>query len=216
MSARAWFLVCALALFAAAACSDKAATGPAITSPVPVGTDGRAPGECAAPESLATIQIRTNGTTNAPTFGVGSSDCGGATGKGYIVFDYSPILIEAVDSFEITIAGDATATVTWPDPAELTSTGKGTWKSATLKDVCKRLTIDLASPDGASRATYGADIRFGGPTVPCPVRDAATPPEEIIAPDSVPDTSEPDSSLVLPPIPDPISIPIPTTGTATT
>lgn len=173
--------------------SKTAATVDDVATP-PVTVD-RAPGECAAPDELAAIQIRTGGKNYSPSLAVGSSDCSGQTGQGYLVFGYEPILIEASRTFEVFVTGTANASVNWSAPDPLESVGNGHWKSTTLTDSCNRLTIELSSPTGDASATYGADIRVGGINVICQIRSAAP---AINPNDTEPLQTAPDISLVLP------------------
>lgn len=179
------------------ACSGHNATTQATVDDVatPPITVDLAPGECAAPDDLAVIQIRTGGKTYAPSLGVSSSDCSGVTGQGYLVFGYEPILIEASNTFEVIVTGPATASVDWTAPDPLESVGVGRWKSATLNDSCNRLTVQLSSQTGAATATYGADIRVGGTDVACQIRSAAP---AINPNDTEPPQTAPEISLVLP------------------
>lgn len=179
------------------ACSGRSESTQATVDDVatPPITVDRAPGECAAPEDLAVIQIRTGGKTYLPSLGVGSSDCSGVTGQGYLVFGYEPILIEASDKFELIVTGAATASVDWTAPDPLESVGNGRWKSTTLTDSCNRLTVQLSSPAGDATATFGADIRVGGTDIACQIRSAAP---AINPNDTEPSQTAPDISLVLP------------------
>ena len=188
-----------LGLVGLGACSGSSATPTTTTDDVvaPPATNAVAPGECRKPEELATITIRTDGNTFEPTLGVGSSDCTGTTGTGYLVHGYEPILIEATTTFDVIIRGEASTTIDWPGSDPLQPTGNGTWKSAKLSNGCNRLTIALVSTDGTATATYGADIRVGGDNVVCAVRDALP----MVDPsDSVPFGTAPEGSLVLPSI----------------
>jgi hypothetical protein len=191
-----------LGLLSFNACSGSSATPTTTTDDVvaPPATDAIAPGECRKPEELATITIRTAGKTFEPTLGVGSSDCTGTTGTGYLIHGYEPILIDATSTFEITIDGEANTTIDWPAADPLQPSGSGNWKSPKLSNGCNRLTIALASTDGTATATYGADIRVGGDTVTCAVRDA---PPLVDPSDSVPFDTAPPGSLVLPSIVEP-------------
>ena len=165
-------------LFAIAACSgNDAATQVTSDVALPPVTEAIAPGECPVPEQLAVVAIKTADMSYSPTFGVGSSDCGGATGKGYLVFGYEPILIDTDTdaSVEIIVTGEVDVSIGWPGGEQFEPTSNGRWKLMQLQRECQRLTIDVTSRDGKARATYGADVRAGGQGVACLVRDASTP-----------------------------------------
>jgi hypothetical protein len=141
-----------------------------------------APGDCdLEAEALSTPSIVIDGTATDATFGVGSYECGTLAGDGYIVFSYNPILLDANGSIEVVMAADDVPTFTWAGNSGFTETSPGHWASGEPPPGCQRLTIALASQSGRSTATYGADIRVGGPATPCPQR--------IVSPDDPSDTA---------------------------
>ncbi len=196
-----------LALGVFAGCSaDRAPTATADTEPEsPPATVAIAPGECRPPLELAEIAIRSGGASFAPTLGVGSSDCAGATGEGYLVRSYEPAVIDAANTFTVEVDGEVDTELSWSGPQVLTRADT-TWSSPRLPTGCNRLEIKVTSLDGSSTATYGADIRVGGVNVPCPIRDAPDPidPADIVPIDTSVEQTE--ISLVLPTIGEPPTI----------
>ncbi len=121
-------------------------------------------------EQIPAPSIVIDGVTTEATFGVGAYQCSTLTGNGYIVNNYNPVLLDAAKPVEVIINSTASAVLTWTLSTFTMSAGN-VWNSAQPVVGCDRLTIVLTSPSGSSYATYGADIRVGGDSVPCPQRN---------------------------------------------
>ncbi len=161
-----------LLVTALSACSSAGLT----KQPVPVDTtlsDDTTPdpGSCdPMAERLPDPSIIIDSTKSTPTFGVGSYECGGLSGDGYIIFSYNPVLLDASAPVEVVVTGDAATTLAWAGGEPFTEISAGHWKSAAPATGCTRLTIVEVSASGRSNATWGADIRVGGADVSCPQR----------------------------------------------
>ena len=162
--------VCCVALLAACTSNPSAPTpGSATAATEPIGTVPP-PGNCVPGETLPSVTLIVDGKRVVPTFGIGSSECGSLNGRGYIAFDYDPVLVDASKPIEVELDGDATVTFAWPSGAPFTQTSPRHWRSGNPAKGCSRLEMNIASPSGASTETLGADIRVGGPDVECAQR----------------------------------------------
>ena len=150
--------------------SDSAPTSSTTVAIAP-GTTAPAPGSCDPDaERLPAPSIVIDGTSTDSTFGIGAYECGTISGDGFIVFSFNPVLLDAQDTVEVTINSPATAAFTWALGGPFTKSGGDTWTATATQNGCARLTIDLTSPSGENTATFGADIRVGGASEPCPQR----------------------------------------------
>jgi hypothetical protein len=129
------------------------------------------PGSCdPLDQQIPPPSIIVDGHSTDATFGIGAYQCSTIAGNGYIINNFNPILIDdASKPVKIKINSDALVKLTWSLGA-FTETSDNEWTSTEPTTGCDRLTISLKSPSGASRATYGADIRVGGEGVDCPQR----------------------------------------------
>jgi hypothetical protein len=154
-----------------AACSSSPSSHPGTAS---IGTqpDGSvpAPGNCVPEQTLPDVTLVVEGKKFSPTFGIGTSECTTLTGRGYIAFDYDPVLIDASGPVEIVVDGNAKVTSSWPAGEPFTQPSAGHWRSGTPATGCTRLTVNVVSPSGGSSETVGADIRVGGSGVVCAQR----------------------------------------------
>lgn len=129
-----------------------------------------APGSCDPSEAVNAPSIKTAGTTTDATLGFADLGCAGINGDGYISFNYNPVLIDGDGSVTVTVDDGVTASLSWTGLTAFAESTPGTWTSTLDPASCNRLTIQLRSTSGESTATYGADIRVGGETSPCPQR----------------------------------------------
>jgi hypothetical protein len=157
---------------ALAACTTDASTPNPDAAPGGSQPDGTepAPGSCVPGEALPVVSLVAAGKNISPTFGIGSSECATVNGRGYIAFDYDPVLVDTTGAIEVQVDGDAKVALTWPAGEPFTQTKPGHWRSSTPAKGCSRLTVMVESPSGATSETVGADIRVGGVNVECPQR----------------------------------------------
>ncbi len=151
-----------------------------------------APGNCVPDQILPVVTLVVAGESFSPTFGIGSSECATLGGRGYVAFDYDPILIDVSGPIEVVVNGEARVTLIWPVGEPFTKTSNGHWRSRAPKVGCTRLTITVVSPSGTSNEVLGADIRVGGAEVVCAQRGLG-PTEPIDT--SVSITEAPDTTV---------------------
>lgn len=158
-----------------------------------------APGTCNPDEQVTTPKLTSDGTTVDATFGVGSFDCGGANGDGFVIFNYNPVLIDANGTITVDVGRDeVTATFGWDGGTPFAEASDGVFTSTLSGVGCFRLIVDLVTATGGETGTYGADVRIGGGDVECPQReldvidptDTASPATGVTF-DTLPDVSEP-------------------------
>ena len=162
--------LCCVALLAACTSNPSSPTpGSATAATVASGTVPL-PGNCVPGETLPSVTLIVDGKRVTPTFGIGSSECGTFNGRGYIAFDYDPVLVDASKPVDVELDGDAAVTFAWPLGGPFTQTSPRHWRSSNPTKGCSRLELTLTSPSGASTETLGADVRVGGPDVECAQR----------------------------------------------
>lgn len=160
------------AAFCLASCvNDAAPTTSGSDVVVAPGTTAPVPGSCDPDrQRLPAPSIIVDGTSTDSTFGIGAYECGTITGDGYIVYSFNPVLIDAKVSVQVRINSAATPELTWDLGSPFIESGENVWTSTASANGCARLTIDLTSPSGENTAKFGADIRVGGQSEPCPQR----------------------------------------------
>jgi hypothetical protein len=188
--------VLSIVLFATVlgSCAKDGSSPPSGSATAQTQPDGTvpAPGNCVAGEVLPNVSIVISGKSISPTFGIGSSECASLNGRGYIAFDYDPVLLDSSGPIEVVLDSDAAVTLSWPLGEPFTETSPRHWRSAEPTKGCSRLTVSLVSPSGTSSETVGADIRIGGAGIECPQRGLG-PSEPIDT--SVIITEAPDTTL---------------------
>lgn len=176
------------------ACSSSSSNSgqPVIGNTIVPNSTTPAPASCnQLDEQIPAPSIVIAGVTTEATFGVGAYQCSTLTGSGYIVNNYNPVLLDGAKPIEVMINSTASAVLTWT-LSTFTMSADNVWNSGQPVAGCDRLTITLTSPSGSSYATYGADIRVGGDSVPCPQR--TLDPTDIGAVQTVP----PGASISIP------------------
>lgn len=185
--------------------SDDVQTSTSDTDPTLVpDLTALAPGSCDPSEAVDVPRIEIGGTTTPATLGLADIGCAGTNGDGYISFNYNPVLIDGDGTVTITVGDAVAAMVAWTGTTPFGESEPGVWTTEVDPASCNRVTIQLTSASGASTATYGADIRSGGESTACPLRE--------IDPSDVPDTA----GGTLAPLPEPTDPPRTTVAPTTT
>jgi len=183
--------VVAVTVMASCSSDDDAPTASATDPTLVPDLTALAPGSCDPSEAVDPPLIDIAGTITPATLGLADIGCAGTNGDGYISFNYNPVLLDGDGTVTITVANGVGAVLAWTGATPFGETEPGSWTTTLDPSTCNRVTIQLTSASGASTATYGADIRSGGDSVACPLRE--------VDPSDVPDA--PAGTLAPPPEP---------------